>query len=62
MKKTTRFKNMLLSGDLEFICEAHNGLSAKIVEEPDSKELGFGLPFPQPWVYVKIMKPPGRRS
>ncbi|MCB9733053.1 MAG: phosphoenolpyruvate mutase [Deltaproteobacteria bacterium] len=37
MKKTTRFKQMLQSKDLEFICEAHNGLSAKIVEEA-----GFG--------------------
>ncbi|MFT7579980.1 MAG: phosphoenolpyruvate phosphomutase [Myxococcota bacterium] len=33
MKKTTRFKQMLHSKNLEFICEAHNGLSAKIVEE-----------------------------
>lgn len=33
MNKTTRFKQLLCSKDLEFICEAHNGLSAKIVEE-----------------------------
>jgi phosphoenolpyruvate phosphomutase len=32
-KKSTQFKNLLLSPQLEFICEAHNGLSAKIVEE-----------------------------
>ena len=44
MKKTTMFKNMLLSGDLEFICEAHNGLSAKIVEEAGFKGIwGSGL-------------------
>jgi phosphoenolpyruvate phosphomutase len=33
MKKTTRFKQLLSSPELAFICEAHNGLSAKIVEE-----------------------------
>lgn len=33
MKKTTQMRNLLLSGKTEFICEAHNGLSAKIVEE-----------------------------
>jgi phosphoenolpyruvate phosphomutase len=31
--KSTQFKKLLLSPRLEFICEAHNGLSAKIVEE-----------------------------
>ncbi len=31
--KSTKFKKLLLSPQLEFICEAHNGLSAKIVEE-----------------------------
>lgn len=33
MNKTTRFKRLLTSKNLEFICEAHDGLSAKIVEE-----------------------------
>ena len=33
MKKTTKLKQMLTSKDLSFIMEAHNGLSAKIVEE-----------------------------
>ncbi|MDR1625881.1 MAG: phosphoenolpyruvate mutase [Spirochaetia bacterium] len=33
MKKTTRFRKLLESDTLEFMCEAHNGLSAKIVEE-----------------------------
>ncbi len=32
-----QFKNLLLSEQLEFICEAHNGLSAKIVEEAGFK-------------------------
>lgn len=33
MKKTTRLKKLLHSPDLEFLMEAHHGLSAKIVEE-----------------------------
>lgn len=33
MKKTTQFKRLLKSDKLEFILEAHNGLSARIVEE-----------------------------
>ncbi len=33
LTKTCQFRNLLLSEQLEFICEAHNGLSAKIVEE-----------------------------
>jgi phosphoenolpyruvate phosphomutase len=33
MKKTARLQQLLASNTLEFICEAHNGLSAKIVEE-----------------------------
>ncbi len=33
MKKTTQLKLLLSSHTLEFICEAHNGLSAKIVQE-----------------------------
>ena len=32
-QKTTQLKKMLTSKDLEFIMEAHNGLSAKIVQE-----------------------------
>ncbi len=44
MKKTTQFRNMLLSKELEFIMEAHNGLSAKIVEEAGFKGIwGSGL-------------------
>ncbi|MFQ3621580.1 MAG: phosphoenolpyruvate mutase [Spirochaetales bacterium] len=37
MRKTTRFKQLLTSPTLEFLCEAHNGLSAKIVEEAGFK-------------------------
>src|SRR5437879_13655963 len=32
-KKTTQFKRLLHSGKLEFLMEAHNGLTAKLVEE-----------------------------
>lgn len=44
IKKTTQFKKMLTSKQLEFILEAHNGLSAKIVEEAGFKGIwGSGL-------------------
>ncbi|HFE37525.1 MAG TPA: phosphoenolpyruvate mutase [Gammaproteobacteria bacterium] len=44
IKKTTQFRNLLTSPELEFICEAHNGLSAKIVEEAGFKGIwGSGL-------------------
>ncbi|MFH1644755.1 MAG: phosphoenolpyruvate mutase [bacterium] len=33
MKKTTQLKKIINSSELEFIMEAHNGLSAKIVQE-----------------------------
>lgn len=36
-KKTTQFKHLLLSGQIEFLMEAHNGLSAKIAEEAGFK-------------------------
>ncbi len=43
-KKTTQLKQMLLSDRLEFLMEAHNGLSAKIVEEAGVKGIwGSGL-------------------
>jgi len=42
--KTKQFKQMLQSDQLEFILEAHNGLSAKIVEEAGFKGIwGSGL-------------------
>src|SRR3954470_9272467 len=33
IKKTTELKRLLESSDVEFLMEAHNGLSARIVEE-----------------------------
>lgn len=42
--RTKQFKQMLQSDQLEFILEAHNGLSAKIVEEAGFKGIwGSGL-------------------
>jgi phosphoenolpyruvate phosphomutase len=44
MKKTKQLKKLLNSGRTEFILEAHNGLSAKIVEEAGFKGIwGSGL-------------------
>jgi len=44
MKKTSQLKFLIQSNDLEFIMEAHNGLSAKIVEEAGFKGIwGSGL-------------------
>lgn len=44
LKKTTQLKNLLASGDTEFILEAHNGLSARIVEEAGFQGIwGSGL-------------------
>ena len=44
MQKTTQLKNMLNSDRTEFILEAHNGLSARIVEETGFKGIwGSGL-------------------
>src|SRR5580765_1583022 len=37
MKKTTQFRQLLKSNRLEFLMEAHNGLSATIVEETGFK-------------------------
>ncbi|WP_248927485.1 isocitrate lyase/phosphoenolpyruvate mutase family protein [Paenibacillus hamazuiensis] len=37
MKKTTRLKQLIISPSLEFLMEAHNGLSAAIVEETGFK-------------------------
>lgn len=42
--KTTQFKHMLHSDQVEFLMEAHNGISAKIVEEAGFKGIwGSGL-------------------
>ena len=44
INKTTQFKNLLHSNQLEFLMEAHNGLSAKIVEETEFSGIwGSGL-------------------
>jgi len=44
VQKTTQLKNLLSSGQTEFILEAHNGLSARIVEEAGFKGIwGSGL-------------------
>jgi phosphoenolpyruvate phosphomutase len=44
VQKPTQLKNMLTSGQTEFILEAHNGLSARIVEEAGFKGIwGSGL-------------------
>ncbi len=44
MKKTSQFKEMLHSDHVEFLMEAHNGLSARIVEEAGFKGIwGSGL-------------------
>jgi phosphoenolpyruvate phosphomutase len=44
VKKTTQLRNMLTSAQTEFILEAHNGLSARIVEEAGFKGIwGSGL-------------------
>lgn len=44
LKKTSRFRALLHSDQLEFIMEAHDGLSAKIVEEAGFKGIwGSGL-------------------
>ena len=44
LRKTTQLKSLLGSGQTEFILEAHNGLSARIVEEAGFKGIwGSGL-------------------
>ncbi len=44
LRKTTQFKQLLQSKSVEFLMEAHDGLSAKIVEETGFKGLwGSGL-------------------
>ena len=46
MKRTTLLKNMIRSKELEFIMEAHNGISSLIVEEAGFKGIwasGLGM-------------------
>lgn len=42
MKKTTRFRQLLASPELEFLIEAHNGVSARIGEEAGFRGLWAG--------------------
>jgi len=42
LKKTTQFRRLLDSDDLEFLLEAHNGITAKIGEEAGFKGLWAG--------------------
>jgi phosphoenolpyruvate phosphomutase len=42
MKKTTQLKQLIHSQNLDFLMEAHNGLSAKIVEEAGFKGIWAG--------------------
>ena len=42
LKRTTVFKQLLNSPELEFLCEAHNGISARIAEEAGFKALWAG--------------------
>lgn len=39
MKKCSRLRSLLQGPNLEFLCEAHNGISAKIVEEAGFKAI-----------------------
>lgn len=41
-KRTARFRELLNSPDLDFLCEAHNGISAKIAEEAGFQALWAG--------------------
>jgi len=44
MNKTSKLKQILISNETEFLLEAHNGLSAKIIEETGFKGIwGSGL-------------------
>ena len=42
IKRTTRFRELLKAPELEFLCEAHNGISAKIAEEAGFNALWAG--------------------
>ncbi len=44
MKKTTQLKQMILNPQLEFLMEAHSGMSAKVVEEARFKRENIDLP------------------
>ncbi|MEO7386798.1 MAG: phosphoenolpyruvate mutase [Gammaproteobacteria bacterium] len=42
VRKTTRFRQLLASKELEFLLEAHNGITAKIVEETGFRGIWAG--------------------
>ncbi|MEO8444083.1 MAG: phosphoenolpyruvate mutase [Gammaproteobacteria bacterium] len=42
VRKTTRFRQLLASNELEFLLEAHNGITAKIVEEAGFRGIWAG--------------------
>ena len=42
VRKTTRFRQLLASTELEFLLEAHNGITAKIVEEAGFRGIWAG--------------------
>lgn len=42
IRKTTRFRQLLASNELEFLLEAHNGITAKIVEEAGFRGIWAG--------------------
>ena len=53
MKKTEKLRALLNSNELEFIIEAHNGLSAKIAEEAGFKGIWRGFRA----IYIYIYAP-----
>ena len=58
-----QFRKLLLSEQLEFICEAHNGLSAKIVQEAGFQAFGpAASPFLPNLASVTTTKPAGLKS
>ncbi|XP_013421510.1 phosphoenolpyruvate phosphomutase [Lingula anatina] len=50
LRKTTKLKTMLQSSELEFLMEAHNGLTAKVVQETGFKGIwASGLSISAQW-------------
>ena len=44
-RKTTEMRRLIASPELEFLCEAHNGISARIVEEAGFRKSGVSSSF-----------------
>ena len=62
MKKTLLLKKLLQTHQTEFIMEAHNGLSAKIVEEAVLKAYGqVDYPYLHHWEFGITTKQAGLR-